>query len=80
MDPRHGQGDGLGFEDLLDELEAIVQRLEGGELSLEESLTAYERGVTVSRQAEAILGAAERRIEVLSETGDSTAPLAGDAA
>ena len=39
----------IKFEDALSELESIVQKLERGELSLEESLTAFEEGIRLSR-------------------------------
>ena len=60
------------FEALIEELDTIVGRLENGELSLEDSLSAFERGMVVSKKASSILDAAERRIEVLS--GSPEAP------
>lgn len=65
------QAEDPGFEALVDELDGIVGRLEAGELSLEESLAAFERGVEVSRQASTILDAAEQRIEKLTGTPDA---------
>lgn len=64
------------FEDLIQELEGIVGQLESGELSLEQSLTSFERGMTVSRQADSILAGAEKRIEQLVRTseGDVATP------
>lgn len=66
-----------GFETLIDELDRIVGQLEGGELSLEQSLAAFERGVEVSGKASRILEAAEKRIELLTGTADApqTRPL-----
>jgi exodeoxyribonuclease VII small subunit len=55
----------LKFEDALKKLEEIVQKLERGELSLEESLTCYEEGIRLSRLCHTKLEEAERRIEVL---------------
>ena len=67
------------FEALMDELDGIVGRLERGELSLEESLAAFERGVSASRSASAILDAAEARVDVLVRAdSDETVPF-GDA-
>ncbi len=65
------------FEVLLAELEKLVGDLEGGKLSLEESLTSFERGMKLSGQAAAILNAADLRIEQLTGTADSpkTAPF-----
>ena len=58
------------FERALDELEALVQKLEGGELSLEESLGAYERGVALYRQCQGALEQAELRIRLLADPAD----------
>ena len=56
---------GTRFEDALAELEGIVQRLEKGELPLEESLKLYEEGIRLSRLCHAKLEEAEGRIEIL---------------
>lgn len=69
------------FETALAELDALVKKLEEGELSLEESLALYERGVQLSRFCHAKLDDAERRIEILSERGElkpAAAALSGD--
>ena len=58
------------FETALAELDALVRKLEEGDLSLEQSLALYERGVQLSRFCHARLEEAERRIEVLTERGD----------
>jgi exodeoxyribonuclease VII small subunit len=58
------------FEAAIAELESIVKKLEDGDLSLEQSLSLYERGVQLSRFCHARLEEAERRIEVLSERGE----------
>ena len=60
------------FEGAIAELEAIVRKLEEGDLALEQSLELYERGVRLSRYCHARLEAAERRIEVLGEGGEIT--------
>jgi exodeoxyribonuclease VII small subunit len=52
------------------ELEAIVRKLEEGDLALEQSLELYERGVRLSRYCHTRLEEAERRIEVLAEGGE----------
>jgi exodeoxyribonuclease VII small subunit len=57
------------FEGALARLEAIVDRLESGELPLEQALAAFEEGVGLSRRCTAELGAAERRIEILVGAG-----------
>ncbi len=58
------------FETALAELESIVQRLEQGELSLEESLLQFERGVVLTRTCQKALRQAEQKIKVLARTGD----------
>ncbi len=56
----------LCFEDALKELEAIVGKLEGGKLGLEESLEHYEQGVQHLKQCYQLLRHAERKIELVS--------------
>jgi exodeoxyribonuclease VII small subunit len=58
------------FEAAIAELEAIVKKLEEGELALEQSLALYERGVQLSRFCHARLEEAERRIEILTDRGE----------
>ena len=69
------------FEAAIAELETVVKMLEEGELSLEQSLALYERGVTLSKFCHARLEDAERRIELLNERGQlkpAPAGLSGD--
>jgi len=54
------------FEENLDELESIVRRLEGGELSLEQALAAFEQGARLVRHLRERLDRVEQRIEGLS--------------
>ncbi len=61
------------FESAIAELETIVKTLEAGDLSLEDSLQLFERGVQLSRFCHTRLEDAERRIEVLSQSGERTA-------
>jgi exodeoxyribonuclease VII small subunit len=62
------------FEEALAELETVVRRLEQGELPLEESLAAFERGIGLVRQLSQRLADVEQRVEVLlkSEAGRLT--------
>lgn len=53
------------FEDRLQSLEAVVERLERGELTLDESVRLYQEGVTLSNACKAELERAEGRIQVL---------------
>jgi exodeoxyribonuclease VII small subunit len=69
----------LSFEQALAELEQIVQKLERGDVALEESVTIYERGEVLKRRCEELLRAAEARVEkiTLDATGKpvGTEPL-----
>jgi exodeoxyribonuclease VII small subunit len=56
---------GLKFEAAVAELEEIVQTMENGKLELEDSLTAYRRGMALMRHCQELLAAAETRIQVL---------------
>jgi exodeoxyribonuclease VII small subunit len=70
-DPQDGQS--ACFEDALTQLEAIVHRLEEGQIGLAEALSEYEQGIKLLRQCYALLESTERRIEVLSGvTADGT--------
>ncbi|MCX7634812.1 MAG: exodeoxyribonuclease VII small subunit [Syntrophales bacterium] len=69
------------FEDAMNRLEEIVHRMETGELSLDESLKAFEEGIKLARFCSKKLEEAEKRIELLvrDEQGElSLAPFAGD--
>jgi exodeoxyribonuclease VII small subunit len=73
------------FEASLDALETLVEKMEHGEMSLEESLAAYERGVGLYRRCQQALEQAELRVKLLTdpEQPSSAAPFpdpaAGDA-
>lgn len=56
----------LSFEQAIDELRSIVERIEQGQVSLEESLRQYERGMVLIRHCRNILQQAEKRIEKVS--------------
>jgi len=64
--------DEQAFEDALAELEALVRRLEQGELPLEESLAAFERGMALVRQLGTRLDDVSQRVEVLLRAADGT--------
>jgi exodeoxyribonuclease VII small subunit len=63
----------LNFEAALEELEQLVERMETGELSLEESLKAFERGVALTRDCQKALKDAELRVQALTETEEGLA-------
>jgi exodeoxyribonuclease VII small subunit len=69
----------LNFEVALSRLETVVSRLESGEMTLAESLRAFEEGISLSRQCAERLDQAEARIEVLIRTAEgeiATEPFA----
>lgn len=63
----------LTFEKALEELEAIVEKLEHGQISLEESLAAFERGMELVTFCQARLQQVEKRVEILVERAGSFA-------
>lgn len=63
------------YGDVVARLQQIVESLEGGELSLEDSLERFAEGVTLVRQGEAMLADAEKRIEQLLSEDGRVAPL-----
>jgi len=83
--------DGRKFEEELADLEMLVTSIDSGELSLEDSIAAFERGVALVRSLNQKLDEVERRVEVLTRgpqgqlrtapyQGDSTAPPDDDSA
>ena len=53
------------FEQSLGSLQALVERLESADLSLEESLSAFEQGVTLTRECQQALTQAEQKVRIL---------------
>ncbi|HSY36090.1 MAG TPA: exodeoxyribonuclease VII small subunit [Acidobacteriaceae bacterium] len=68
------------FEDQMAELEKVVDRLERGDLTLEENVTLFERGVQLSDACKAQLASAESRIQVLLDPAAGGAPRVEDLA
>ena len=56
----------LGYEDAMKQLESIVDQLESGAISLEDSLKAFERGRALSNHCRGILDNATKRIQTLT--------------
>lgn len=79
-DPGGGEGatpeaaglpeEGLDFETALEELEALVARMETGDMTLEASLAAFERGVKLTRHCQAALRSAELKVKQLTESNE----------
>jgi exodeoxyribonuclease VII small subunit len=61
------------FEQALVELESLVERLEHGDLPLDEALRTFERGVALTRHCQACLQAAHQKVEILLKRGGETA-------
>ena len=61
------QRESPAFEDAIEELETIVERMEDGEPSLEESLKLFERGMDLTRRCQKALDDAEQRIQTLAD-------------
>lgn len=68
------------FETALAELESLVERMEQGDLSLEETLRQFERGIRLTRACQTALKTAEQKVEVLlRQSGEETvAPFDSD--
>jgi len=60
----------LNFEQSLEELDKLVGKLEDGELSLEESLAAFERGIRLTKECQLHLSDAEQKVSLLVGEGD----------
>jgi exodeoxyribonuclease VII small subunit len=59
------------FEVLYERLQQVTARLEGGELTLDESLVLYDEGMRLAVRCQQLLAAAEQKIEVLRQAFDS---------
>lgn len=60
------------FEQALAELESVVEKLERGDLPLEEALRVFERGVELTRHCQGALKAAQQRVEILTQRDGQT--------
>lgn len=68
------------FENALQELESLVTSMEEGELSLEESLLAFEKGIKLTRECQNALKQAEQKVQILINENGDTQPLEIDVA
>ena len=62
----------VDFESALKELEALVEKMEQGDIRLEESLQHFERGIQLTRQCQQALQAAEQKVHILLEKGNTS--------
>jgi len=71
MAKKHSENDTeeakIDFESALKELESLVSKMESGELSLDDSLKAFERGIELTRTCQSTLEAAELKIQMLTK-------------
>jgi exodeoxyribonuclease VII small subunit len=65
----------IQFEKSIAELQDIVTQLEKGDLSLENSLKQFEKGITIARKCQDILNHAEQKVEILTATKAPIEPL-----
>lgn len=70
----------LNFEKALAELEALVERMEEGDLSLEDSLKAFENGIRLTQQCQQALSAAQQRVQMLMQKDGEIESVELDAA
>ena len=63
------------FEKSLAELETLVQHMEQGQLSLEESLAAFQRGIELTRACQQALSEAEQKVEILLKPDGAPQPF-----
>lgn len=75
-----GKSKSINFEKALGELEDIVSRMEKGDMPLEDSLAAFEKGIQLTRQCQTALRDAEQRVNILMEKSDGDQLVAFDTA
>ncbi len=68
----------MSFEKKLNRLEEIIQKMEGGELALDESLKLFEEGVKLSRECNKELSEAEQKVKLLVGVDSDGEPLTED--
>ena len=80
-----GAGQGAGavekksFESMMERLEALVEKLEGGNLSLEDSIKSFEEGMGLVKQCSSVLQEAEQRIQKLTSDAEGKPVVEGAA-
>ena len=77
MTPKKGKT--IDFEQALGELETVVEKLEHGDLPLEEALKQFERGIELTRGCQASLKQAEQKVEILLQKTPDAEPAPFDA-
>lgn len=67
-------GESFDFEAAVREIETLVERMEGGDLSLEESLREFERAVKLTGRCRKVLAEAEQKVRIITAGGDEAGP------
>lgn len=62
-------GTPASFESMIESLEQIIERIEGGEVGLEQSIAEYEKGMALIKRCREVLTKAEQRVEELGKDG-----------
>lgn len=66
------------FEKALEELEALVEQLESGDLNLEQSLSQFQRGIELTRHCQGVLAQAQQTVEQLMDPDDEASAVPFD--
>lgn len=66
------------FEKALEELESLVEQLESGDLSLDQSLSQFKRGVELTRHCQGVLDEAQQVVQKLMDTDDESSAVPFD--
>jgi exodeoxyribonuclease VII small subunit len=66
------------FEKALEELEALVEQLESGDLNLEQSLSQFQRGIELTRHCQGVLAQAQQTVEQLIDPDDEASAMPFD--
>ena len=66
---------GFNFESSIEQLEELVSAMEDGELTLEDSLAAFEKGIKLTRECQTALRQAEQKVQVLLDESGTTQDL-----
>lgn len=65
--PREADGTPQDFEAMIESLEQIIERIEGGETGLEQSIAEYEKGMALIKRCREVLTRAEQKVEELGK-------------
>ena len=77
--PKQPAVDKLNFEEAMSELEDLVERIESGEIGLEDALKRYERGIALIKRCRTVLDSAEQRISELTTGAEGELEVTGEA-